>query len=164
MTLAAAVINRDGLRYLPGCLAALAATPVPFGRLIFVDDASCDGSADWVERNYPDVRVIRLPRREGAAAARNAAIAAAGGGLLLLLDCDASISGGCVQELRKELTAHGAVLALPRVLLPSGVSQHGGGRMHFLGFTIFDEAWGAAPAAGGGPRCACGATALLLDL
>ncbi|NJM96625.1 MAG: glycosyltransferase family 2 protein [Phormidesmis sp. RL_2_1] len=56
--------------------------------LIVVDDASVDGTADWVETHYPWARLIRLERNIGAAAARNVGIRAAKGELIAFLDSD----------------------------------------------------------------------------
>ncbi len=43
----------------------------PVVDIIVVDDASEDGTADFVEENYPDIRVVRLTKSVGAAQARN---------------------------------------------------------------------------------------------
>ncbi len=61
--------------------------------LIVVDDASADGTADWVETHYPEahypqVQLIRLTQNVGAAEARNVGIRAAKGELIAFLDSD----------------------------------------------------------------------------
>ncbi|MFN2423779.1 MAG: glycosyltransferase family 2 protein [Cryomorphaceae bacterium] len=59
--------------------------------LIFVDDASTDGSADAVQalpENGTTLKVISLPENSGGAAARNIGIAEASGSLLLFMDSD----------------------------------------------------------------------------
>jgi GT2 family glycosyltransferase len=55
--------------------------------VIAVDNASTDGSAEMVRRDFPDVRLVTLPRNVGASA-RNAGIAAARGDVVLTLDND----------------------------------------------------------------------------
>jgi len=55
--------------------------------IIAVDNASTDGSAEMVRREFPDVRLVRLPDNRGAAG-RNAGVAAATGELVVTLDND----------------------------------------------------------------------------
>lgn len=56
--------------------------------IIVVDDASPDGTADWVAEAYPQVRLIRNPVNRGVAAARNAGLAAGRGEFIAFLDDD----------------------------------------------------------------------------
>ena len=55
--------------------------------IIAVDNASTDGSAEMVRRDFPDVRLVRLPDNRGAAG-RNAGVAAAKGDFVVTLDND----------------------------------------------------------------------------
>jgi glycosyltransferase involved in cell wall biosynthesis len=63
----------------------------PDWELIIVDDASGDGTIDWIHATYagePRMRLIAGNRRSGAAAAANAGIARARGRHVALLDSD----------------------------------------------------------------------------
>jgi len=55
--------------------------------IIAVDNASTDGSAEMVRRDFPDVRLVELPDNRGASG-RNAGVAAAKGDLVVTLDND----------------------------------------------------------------------------
>jgi GT2 family glycosyltransferase len=55
--------------------------------IIAVDNASTDGSAEMVRDEFPDVRLVQLPRNIGASA-RNAGVAAAKGDIVFTLDND----------------------------------------------------------------------------
>ncbi len=59
----------------------------PVLEIIAVDNASTDGSAEMVRRDFPDVRLVALPANVGAAA-RNAGVAAAKGDVVVTLDND----------------------------------------------------------------------------
>ena len=55
------------------------------------DDASTDGTAEWLARCHPEVRVVRLERNQGFCAAANAGIAAARGRFIQLLNNDTEV-------------------------------------------------------------------------
>jgi glycosyltransferase involved in cell wall biosynthesis len=57
-------------------------------KIIVVDDASTDGTADWLQETYPMVQVLQLPQNSGCAKARNTAIKVAKGEFLAFLDSD----------------------------------------------------------------------------
>ena len=57
--------------------------------VIVVDDCSTDNTIEVIERNFgPHIRLLRMPRRQGAGAARNAGIRLASGELIAFLDSD----------------------------------------------------------------------------
>jgi len=56
--------------------------------LIVVDDASTDGTADWIAANYRQIQLVPLSQNCGAAAARNQGIAVAKGEFIAFLDSD----------------------------------------------------------------------------
>jgi GT2 family glycosyltransferase len=59
--------------------------------ILAVDNASTDGSAEMVRHEFPDVRLVQLPRNI-AAAARNVGVAAAKGDIVVTLDNDVRFS------------------------------------------------------------------------
>ncbi len=106
--------------YLPGCLAAVAAA----GEVIVVDNDSSDGTAAYLARDWPAVRLIRPGRNLGFAAANNLGIREALGRYLLLLNpdtvCDARTVSGLVDFLRAHPQAG---IAGPAVVNPDGSLQ-----------------------------------------
>jgi GT2 family glycosyltransferase len=78
---AVVVVNLNGAAVLDRCLSALRRQTVRPARVIVVDNASTDGSADGLEGRNPGVEVVRLAANVGFAAANNLAVARAG-------DCD----------------------------------------------------------------------------
>jgi GT2 family glycosyltransferase len=64
------VLNWNGLRWLDGCLAALRRQRGSF-EVIVVDNASTDGSAQWLQ-DVPDIAVAALDRNAGYAGGNNA--------------------------------------------------------------------------------------------
>lgn len=74
-------------RYIAATLRAVRAQAGVELEIIVVDDGSTDGSASLVERDFPEVRLLRKPNG-GVAAARNAGIEAATGDWVAFCDAD----------------------------------------------------------------------------
>ncbi len=71
-----------------------------------VDNASGDGSADMVAREFPEVALIRNPENVGFARANNQALALAKGDVLLLLNPDTELPPGALAELARVFERH----------------------------------------------------------
>jgi hypothetical protein len=112
---------------LAGCLRALPeATGAWWGRaeVIVVDNASSDGSAEMVRREFPGVRVIALERNLGFSGGNNVGIGASEGRLVLLLNPDTVPHPGSVERLCDYMEANPeAGIAGPRLLNPDGTLQ-----------------------------------------
>ena len=77
---------------------SLASLP-PDVDVFVVDNASEDGTADYVEGSHPDVRLIRNESNRGFAAAVNQAAAESSSEYLLLLNPDAELCSGALASL-----------------------------------------------------------------
>jgi GT2 family glycosyltransferase len=108
LTASIIIPNYNGLRFLPVCLDALGAQTYPASctEIIVVDDASTDGSPDFVRERYPNVRVLALERNGGMAVACNAGAAAARGDLLVMLNNDTEVEPGWLAALVAAAQAH----------------------------------------------------------
>ena len=92
--------------------------------IIVVDNASTDGSADMVEREFPKVRLIRNKKNNGYAGGNDQGAAVARGQYLLLLGSDTEVRAGTLDALVAFLDAHpdaGAVAC--RLEFPDGRLQ-----------------------------------------
>jgi GT2 family glycosyltransferase len=128
--LSAVIVNWNGLRYLPECLAALAPQLPPGAELVLVDNGSTDGSPAFVREGYPAARIVALRANLGFAGGVNAGLRAARGELLLLLNNDAFVEPGFVAALLGALEQHpeagaaGAVLTFahrPELVASAGI-------------------------------------------
>ena len=87
----AVVVTRDRLDLLKKCVAALEGQSAPLERIVVVDNASSDGTADWLREHKPDVDLVALTDNVGGAGGFSAGVdlARAGGSdWLWLLDDD----------------------------------------------------------------------------
>ena len=67
--------------------------------VILIDNNSSDGSADAVETQFPDVRLVRSDKNLGFAGANNIAAEHARGAFLLLLNPDTVVQDGAIDAL-----------------------------------------------------------------
>ena len=101
-TVSALVVSWNNRDFLGRCLESL-----PKGtEIVVVDNASTDGSADFVAETFPDIQLIRLHQNVGFAAGINRAAAVATGTYLLLLNPDAEATPRAVERLVEFLDEH----------------------------------------------------------
>lgn len=93
-SVSAIVPTRDEGAELRRTVHALLATMPADGEIVVVDDASEDGSTDFIDDGYPAVRVLRLDTCAGPAAARHAGAEAATGDMLVFSDAHVTPSAG----------------------------------------------------------------------
>lgn len=83
------IVNRNTRELLLACISSVYATAPPLSFEIFmVDNASSDGSAEAVKREFPDVFIMANERNLGFAMANNQAIRRARGRFVVLLNTD----------------------------------------------------------------------------
>lgn len=88
-----------GLPHLPACLGSLRAQTLADHEVIVVDNASPDGSGDWVARHHPEARVIRNERNLGFAGGTNTGMRAADAPLIVALNQDAVCDPRFLEEM-----------------------------------------------------------------
>ena len=90
--------GRDLLeKYLPSVITAMQTHPD--NEVIVVDNASQDGSADFVRERFPTVRVIELPRNLGFGGGSNTGIREAKNDIIVLLNSDMRVEPDFLQPL-----------------------------------------------------------------
>ena len=120
------IVSYESRDLLQRCLAALAADEQRLATVetIVVDQASRDGTADWLAAEHPQVRVVALPGNIGFGGGNNRGAAVARGRWLLLLNSDAFVRPGAIDELVRFAERRPAAGAVgPRLLWPDGRLQ-----------------------------------------
>jgi len=163
-----AIVAHNNRAALPATLSSLAADGCPPDRITLVDVRSTDGTAEWLAREWPDVRIRRLDRNDGPSPGRNVGITEATRRLVLLMDADVRIGPGAIRRLYEAMRADPRVKIGSPIVVHAGrpdVIQYAGGSIHYICEAV--NPWldrplgerGSAPQdIGAAPTCA-----LLLD-
>ncbi|HCR86242.1 MAG TPA: hypothetical protein DIV86_06150 [Alphaproteobacteria bacterium] len=90
----------NGKKYIEETLKTITAQGDYIGEIIVVDDASTDGSAEYVvSLNYPKLSLYRLEKNQGISAARNYGVEKAKFPFIAFLDADDLWTNGRTEEL-----------------------------------------------------------------
>jgi len=113
--IAVVVVNFNGERLLPDCLAALAAQTLAPAEIVVADNGSRDGSLALLRERHPDVRALALGRNHGFAGGANRGVRATSAPWVCVLNSDATPQPDWLAQLaaapREERTwALGSVL------------------------------------------------------
>jgi hypothetical protein len=125
------IVSFNARADLARCLASIAAHPPARPHaVIVVDNASEDGSADLVSREFPGVRLVTLGENVGFARGCNTGIRAGHGELVLLLNSDTVVPAGAVDRLVAALEGTPeAAAAGPRLVDATGRPELSFGQM-----------------------------------
>ena len=123
--LSVVIVSHESRDDIVGCLDSLRALPDRVSReVIVVDNASNDGTADLVARQYPEVRLIRKRHRDGFATNANVGAVAAAGRHVLFLNPDTVVFSDSLDRLVDHLDTHPECGVVgPRLVYPDGRHQ-----------------------------------------
>ena len=97
------IVNWNGIRWLSGCFGSLARQDWRNYEVIFVDNASIDGSVRWVQKQYPKAKIIVNKSNLGFADANNIGYKIAKGKYVLFLNNDTSVEKHFLTKLVEKL-------------------------------------------------------------
>ncbi len=92
--------NWNGARMLADCLRSLSAQTFSGFRITVVDNGSEDDSVSMIERDFPQVNILKFNKNEGFSIAINRGINDAEAPWLLLLNNDMEVAPDCLDNLR----------------------------------------------------------------
>lgn len=91
--------NWNGKHFLKPCLDSLLIQTHDNVEIIIVDNASSDGSQDYIQVNYPQVTLVELPENLGFTGACNIGMETATGEIISLLNNDTEVEPNWVEEI-----------------------------------------------------------------
>ena len=98
-TVSIVIPTYNGRPLLIQCLASLGAVSWPGVRVIVVDNGSCDQTAHFVRKDFPEVELIHLESNTGFAGGCNVGAKAAQGEWLVFLNNDTVVESGWLETL-----------------------------------------------------------------
>jgi GT2 family glycosyltransferase len=95
------VLGYNEKNYLADCFSAVLDQDLnnEFYEVIFVDNASVDGSSEWVKDNYPDVRIVRLEQNLGFGGGNNRGAEIAKTDLVVFLNADTVVHRSWLKQM-----------------------------------------------------------------
>jgi len=93
------VVNYNGKVFLKKCLSSLSSQSYPDIEIIFVDNGSSDGSANYVRKEFPFVKILEIKKNLGFAKGNNTGIKEARGELIATLNNDTEVTSRWLEEL-----------------------------------------------------------------
>ena len=133
------IVNYNSGHHLERCLPSLLREAGGDSEVILVDNASVDGSTEYVESMFPEVMVIRNQANRGFGHGSNVGARRAKGAHLAFLNPDTVVEAGWLGTLVEALEADPQVgLATSKILLLAdpGRINTCGNEMHYTGLTL----------------------------
>jgi GT2 family glycosyltransferase len=115
------ILNFNGKRYLEKCLSALESQTYRDFEVIVVDNASSDGSVDYLEAHFPSARIVENEKNLGFAGGTNSGIRLAKGEYILTLNNDTQVDRRFLECLVEAMQSDkSAGMCASKMLLPDG--------------------------------------------
>jgi len=129
------IVTYNHRNYTKNCLSSvLVNNPL---EVIVVDNGSIDGTAEFVEEHFPEVRLIKSPRNLGYGGGNNLGVRHARGEYVVILNPDTKVEENWLEELLKPLKKEEKLITTPKILTYDGSRINTCGNIeHFTGLTF----------------------------
>ncbi len=144
LTISIIIVNFNGKHFLNDCLTSIFRQEYSGFEVIVVDNASNDGSVEYIIQHFPTVRIIKSHKNLGFAGGNNLGVEKAQGNFIVLLNNDTIVHSGWLQGLM-DCVADENVASASSLIKTQGIPDkyyEKNGSINFLGHNvmrIFDE-------------------------
>lgn len=109
------IVTWNGLNLLKKYLPSVLATDYPDFEIIIADNASNDGTAEWIQRNHPECNMVNLNKNYGYAGGNNRAAKTASGNVIIFLNNDAKPEPDWLYHLNESFNNMDAAIIQPKI-------------------------------------------------
>jgi GT2 family glycosyltransferase len=109
------IVTWNALEHLKRFLPGVAQTDHPSYEIVIADNASTDGSAEWVAEHYPEMRIATFDRNYGYCGGNNRGASAARGEILVFLNNDAEPEADWLTSLEKPFSDPQTGVVQPKI-------------------------------------------------
>jgi GT2 family glycosyltransferase len=112
------ILNWNGIKYLKLFLGTIVEySSIPGTEVCVADNGSGDNSVDWIQNEFPDVRIIRLDHNYGFAGGYNEALARVDSEYYVLINSDVEVTEGWLQPMLEFMEKNpGTAACQPKIL------------------------------------------------
>jgi GT2 family glycosyltransferase len=138
------ILNFNGKEYLPKCLGSLKRQTYSETEVILVDNASIDGSVQYVQKNFPWVKIVQNSRNIGFAEGNDEGANYASGDYLVFLNYDTEVDSKWLERLIEAAETYPDVAVCGSKILDMerrDIIQEVGGLCDAYGFSL-SRGWG----------------------
>jgi len=111
------IVTWNALPLLKTCLPSVVETQYANLEIILADNASSDGSLEWVRQQFPHITIVRHPENWAFARGNNAALSSATGSYIVFLNNDVKVTAGWLAPLVERMERFPHVAAIQPKLL-----------------------------------------------
>lgn len=116
-SVAIVILNWNGKHYLQQFLPFVVGTEYPHLQIIVADNASTDDSVSYLNKEWPQIKIIQLPKNFGFAQGYNEALKQVDAHYFVLLNSDVEVTKGWLQPIINLLEADASAAACqPKIL------------------------------------------------
>ncbi|HLR32929.1 MAG TPA: glycosyltransferase family 2 protein, partial [Fodinibius sp.] len=106
------IVSWNALHHLQTFMESVAATDYPHFEIILADNASTDGSKEWVKEHFPQIKIVTFQRNYGYCGGNNKAVPYASGNILLFLNNDVRVESNGLDPIAQIFEKNASVAAV----------------------------------------------------
>lgn len=143
------IVTWNGLGHLKTFLPSVAKSNYDHFEIIIADNASTDGTAEWIKKKYPECKVVTFDDNYGYCGGNNRAVKYSKGEILIFLNNDVSVDSEWLTHLNNTFEDSKTTIAQPKLksyMNPDEFEYAGaaGGMIDYMGYPfckgrIFDH-------------------------